>query len=122
SSSGVTTAAIMPPRGGSGGGSDAETGVGAAPPPLFPYACSARIGSFCGRDQPWAGVVLPYQRRFSCADQDRAGSGDPRGRLGACPCRAAGRAVALGKRASSKPESAAAWLKRGSRGRRNCEQ
>src|SRR5688572_25234933 len=51
----------MPPRGGFGGGSDAETGVGTAPPPFFPR-------TFAGRDGHWG-----------------VGGGDDSGR--ACPTR-----------------------------------
>ena len=112
---------LLPPRGGSGGGSDAETGVRAVPPPLLPLALEARVddGSDCRR--PDRRRSAPGRRRLSAPDADRACPDAAPERLAACSGRAAGAgALAVGRHAGrGDGRSAAAWLKRvgGQRGK-----
>ena len=56
---GVTTAATMPPRGGLGGGSDVETGVGAVPPPLLPPERAARVEDGAAAHWSWLASFRP---------------------------------------------------------------
>ena len=117
---GVATAATLPPRGESGGGSDAGTGAGAAPPPFPPRAPSARledwIGRRLGRDArpaAWRGKPLP---EGEVGPRPVAASSC----LEPCACRRArAEAMALGPFHSRRQvRGAAAWPERRSSMRR----